>query len=598
MEYQEIVTKYKKEGLVTSNLRKRLEIAKSLETRPRYRALEMSGRSYYYNYSVLELLTMPENSKKLELFEKDSISIINKYFNELIERIRKCQAWDFMGIKARDFSKEKFEKAELPEKFSIIYELNQKYYKFLEYQKLADLRGMFTDKKSDFDEPTLMKMCFFRSMFSSFKNDKIKQEFFCFDERFLHALLKYKNSKDIRLEDHMKNQKPNIRNTYKMLENFFSTEEYRDIIENILLTSKATKMSKTAVMRIFAQMSETEAEQYYLQAEREVFEELEKKCYKMKEVRLAYEKDRIIQENKERDRRKAEEGKRKAEEIKRRQEEAERSIIEAKLKAERERIIAHSEGYTEELDKRINRLKKTPTVKESVIPILFIWLDKDKTSLAKKIGNQRLMAFFSKLKDIESKTGSRTSLFLITNANQETTQRRIEELKKKAKEVGMPRLVEGGFGGYSSFRVDEEGEIKEVSKMSPENREKIKLLLEKSSYMSLPQHLIDETEQNYIRYKFSDKPDKSITKPYLGMLVAELLNDENVRRQPLKFMPFIEKEATGIDVVLESQIKGISKIHEYYESKYDISSGKSYKINAEKIEDFLKETTERQSETR
>ena len=122
--------------------------------------------------------------------------------------------------------------------------------------------------------------------------------------------------------------------------------------------------------------------------------------------------------------------------------------------------------------------------------------------------------------------------------------------------------------------------------MSPENRRKVKLLLENSN---LPGSLIDETEQNYIRYKFTDKPDKSITKSYLGMLVGRILNDEKVRRQPLKFMTFIEKDATGIDVVLESQIKGISRINEYYKSKYDIPLGKSYKVNVERIEEFLEE---------
>ncbi len=598
MDYQEIVTKYKKEGLVTSNLKKRLEIARPLEARPRYRALDMSGRNWYYNSSIIDLLTIPENSKKLDFFEKSSRNLISEYFNELIERIKKCQAWDFMGIKARDFSKDRFENAKLSEKFNIIYELNQKYCKFLEYQKLADLRGMFTDKNTDIDEQTLMKMSFFRLMFGSFKNEKIKQEFFCFDERFLHALLKYKSSKNIRLDEHMKNQKKGIQYTYEVFENFFTTEEYRDIIENILLTSKYSKMSKTDVMRIFSQMSETEAEQDYLHSEIEIFKELEEKCYRMNEVRLAHEKDRISRENEEKSKRLAEEGRRKAEELKRRQEEAKKRILEAKLKAERERKISHSEGYTEELDRRIAALQKNPTVKEAVIPVLFIWLDKDTDTLTRKIGNQKLATFFSKLKEIESETGNRTSLFLITNADQETTQKRIDEIKRKAKEVGMQRLVEGGFGGYSSFRVDETGLIKDVSKMSPENREKIKLLLENSRHASLPRSLIDENEQNYIRYKFADKPDKSITKSYLGILVGQMLNDEKVRRQPLKFMPFIEREASGIDVVLESQIKGISKIHEYYESKYDISLGKSYKVNVEKIEQFLEETVDKQSNVR
>lgn len=589
MEYQEIATKYKKDGLATNNLRKRLEVAKPLDARPRYRVLDKSARNWFYYSSTTDLLTMKENSSKLELFEENSRFLIEKYFNELIEEIKKCQAWDFMGIKARDFSKERFENAKLSEKFSIIYELNQKYCKFLEYQKLADLRGMFIDKKAELDDQTLRKMCFFKLMFGNFKSEKVKTEFFCFDEHFLHALLRYKTSKDVRLEDHMKNQKKGIAYDYKKFEHFFSTEDYRDIIENILLASKSTKLSRTEIMRIYSQMSETEAEQEYLHLEMQAFKELEEKCYKMNEVRLAYEKERIIQENKERDERLAEEGRKKAEEIKKRQEDARKKVLEARLKAERDRRIARSEGYTEELDRKIAALQKTPTAKEAVIPVLFIWLDKESTTLTRKIGNQKLATFFAKLKSIESETGRRPSLFLITNADQETTKKRVEEFKKKSEDVGIPRLVEGALGGYSSFRIDESGVVKEVSKMSPENREKIKLLLESSLYTSLPRSLIDETEKNYIRYKFSDKPDKSITKTYLGMLVGRMLNDERVRRQPLKFMPFIEKNATGIDVVLESQVKGISKVHEYYESKYDISLGKSYKVNVETIDQFLEE---------
>ena len=586
MDYQDIVTKYKKEGLVTTNLKKRLEVAKPLEARPRYRVLEMSARNWYYNSSIIDLLTIPENEKKLELFEKNSNLIIRQYFDELIERIQRCKAWDFMGIKARDFSKERFEKAKLSEKFSIIYELNQKYYKFLEYQKLADLRGMFASQNSELDEQTLMKMCFLRLMFGNIKSNDIKTEFFCFDERFLHALLRFKNSKNIRLEDHMRNQKKDIVRDYEKLEKFFSTEDYRDIIDNILLTSKASKLSKTEVMRIFAQISETEAEQEYLHSEIEAFRALEEKCYKMNEVRIAYEKEKITKERTEKEKRIAEETRKKAEEFEKRQEEARKRLLEAKEKAERDRQIAHTEGYTGEIERRIEMLQKTPTVKEAVIPILFIWLDKDSDSLTKKVGSRKLATFFAKLKEIEKESGYRTSLFLVTNANQETTQKRIDEIKRKAKDAGMERLVEGGFGGYSSFRVDEEGNIKEISRMSPENRRKVKLLLENSN---LPGSLIDETEQNYIRYKFTDKPDKSITKSYLGMLVGRILNDEKVRRQPLKFMTFIEKDATGIDVVLESQIKGISRINEYYKSKYDIPLGKSYKVNVERIEEFLEE---------
>ena len=72
----------------------------------------------------------------------------------------------------------------------------------------------------------------------------------------------------------------------------------------------------------------------------------------------------------------------------------------SKEKAERDRQIAHTEGYTGEIERRIEMLQKTPTVKAAVIPILFIWLDKDSDSLTKKVGSRKLATFFAKLKEI------------------------------------------------------------------------------------------------------------------------------------------------------------------------------------------------------
>lgn len=580
MEYQEIVTKYKNKSLAIGNIRNKLEQAKPLKARPRYRVLDMNSKSFFYHCEIVDLLKMQEDSKKFNYFDEQTQSIVKRYFNDLMGRIQSCKAWDYMGIKARDFSNERFENASLQEKFAIIYELNQKYCRFLEYQKLADLRGMFIEQDEEPDEQTLMKMCFFLLMFENFKSDNVKKEFFCFDKHFLHALLRYKKSKDTRLEDHMKGQKRKIALEYEKFETFFSTEDYRDIIENILLSNKATKLSKTEIMRIFSQISETEAEQEYLHSEAKIFRQLEEKSHKMDEVRSDYQKDKIEREKREREESLEKERIRKAEELKRKQE------IE-KITAERNRIIGKNEGYTEELDNKISTLQKTLTVKEAVVPIILVWLDKEDISLTKKLGNQTLATFFARIKRIELETGRRASLFLITNANQDITQKRVEDLRKKSEVVGLPRLVEGALGGYSSFRVDETGKVKDVSKMSPENREKIKVLLESSFHANLPRSLIDETETNYLRYKFADKPDKSLSKTYLAMMVGRLLEDERISKQPLELIPFIERKAVGIDVVLGSQVKGLAKIHDYYESKYNIVRGKSYQIKIEEISKFL-----------
>lgn len=45
MEYQEIITAYKKDGLDTKKLKETLEKAKPLNGRKKYRALNIAGRS-------------------------------------------------------------------------------------------------------------------------------------------------------------------------------------------------------------------------------------------------------------------------------------------------------------------------------------------------------------------------------------------------------------------------------------------------------------------------------------------------------------------------------------------------------------------------
>lgn len=580
MDYQEIVTKYEEDSLAINNIEKKLKIARLLEARPRYRALAFASQDWYYYSSITDLITTKEDSKKLDFFKKKSRSLMSEYFNEIIERIKQTKAWNFMGIKAKDFSKEKFEEVEISQKFAMIYELNQRYCKFLEYQKLADLRDMFADKNVELDEQTVKKICFLKLMFENFKNKNIKTEFFCFDEKFLHALLKYKSSKSIRIDDHMKNQKKAISDEYKKFEklNFFSVEDYRDIIDNISIVSNTTKLTKTQIIRIYSQMSETEAEQNDLRDEIETFRELEKKYQKMNKIKEKYEDEQI----KEKDEIDKKEARIKLEETK-------KKLEEAKLKAERERKIAKNEGYTGNLDSKITQLQHTLLAKETVIPVFLIWLDKENQTLNEKIGSKKTKEFFAKLKEIERERGERVSLFLITNADKKVTKKRIENLRKISDNEEMPRIVEGALGGYSSFKIDAEGNVKDVAQMSLENRKKIALLLEKSLYTNFPASLIDETEENYIRYKFANKPSKNITKQYLTMLIGRLLNDERVKKQPLRFMPFIEKSAVGVDVLLESQLKGISKIHEYYESKYFISPGKSYKVNVESINQFLED---------
>ena len=217
------------------------------------------------------------------------------------------------------------------------------------------------------------------------------------------------------------------------------------------------------------------------------------------------------------------------------------------------------------------------------------WINKEDITLSKAIGDKKLQSLFEKIKKIQKATGRRVSLFLITNADQEVTKKRWEDLKEQSEKAGLPGLVEGALGGYASFRIDEKGDTIVIATMSSENREKIKTLLRNGIHVNMPPEWIDETEQNFIRYKLADKPDKTLPMDYLKFLIRGLLDDKRIGSQPLEFQPFIEKKAVGIDVVLTSQAIGISKSIEYYEAKYNMEEGKINFVNVDDIGKFLGE---------
>lgn len=124
--------------------------------------------------------------------------------------------------------------------------------------------------------------------------------------------------------------------------------------------------------------------------------------------------------------------------------------------------------------------------------------------------------------------------------------------------------------------------------MSDANRNKIIKLLEKGEKQSLSRKIIVEEETDYLRYQVADKKSKMITHDYLDKYVNQILQDEKIKKQPLKFLPYIEKKCSGIDIVLESQLKGIEHLSEYYESKYNIS-GNILEVDLTTITDFINE---------
>ena len=590
MEYQEIVTAYKKDSLDTNGLKKELEKAKPLSGRAKYRALNIASRSVEFSTRATNITSIPETSEKVKFFDEELEDILVKYYLELVNLIDKNNAWLFTNLSASEHTEENFRNVSTQEKFSIIFEINKKYLDYLKIQKLADIKDCVMIE-TELTDDEIKQIAFLRLMFNNLENDFVKKEFYCFDEKFLRAIVEFKKGKVLRMEEFIKTKSKAIQYEYEKNKNFFTTEDYRDIAQNLILSSKTLKRSITTIIRYFAEISESEAEEDYLRLEAGIFKELEDKYLKMNSLRKEEKKEDSIEISKSVDDNvnlEKEEEKRQAEE-KQREEEAKKQAEQAeKEEKERNRIIEKTEGSTGEMESKIEELKQTPTVKEQVIPLIFSWLEREDISLTKRIGGaKKLEEFFVKIKQIEKDEGVRVSLFLVTNTGKEITKKRVSQFQEKAKEKNLTRLVEGALGGYSAFRVDSAGRVIDLAKMSKENRRKIINLVDKSKGFYMPQNLIEDEEDNYLRYEFSDTKDPSITKQYLGIMINRLLSDEKIKRQPLKFVPYIERNSIGIDVLLESQVKGISQIADYYKIKYEIDPEKTLKTNINTIDEFI-----------
>lgn len=596
MEYQEIITAYNENKLNIDSLKQRLEKAKTLKGRDKYRALGMSSKNIKFSLNAANITSIPEEVEKIGFFETELNSILADYYAELLNCFEASSAWSFINLLPENYTAEKFNSLSIEDKFKVASELNYKYIEFLEFQKLADIRDCFKGgtKLSD-DE--IKQIAFLKLMFNSIENDFIKKEFYCFEPRFLRALVDFKKSKVKRLEDYMNAKPKGIRLEYEKNQRFFSTEDYRDMAESLMLTSKTLKRSISAIIDYFSEISESEAEMEYLRIESQIFRELEEKYLRMNVLKVNTQKESKKAQKEAEKQRKAEEKRRKDEE-RRKKEQAEKARKEReRAEAEENRIIAPEEGSTGKFEEKVEELKQTYSAKEIVIPLIFSWLEREDTSLASRIGGtKRLSEFFETIKRLEKLQKSRISLFLVTNAGKEITLKRVRFFQAESEKHGLPRLLEGALGGYSAFKIDASGKITDMAKMSEENRRKIINLVERTREFYMPKDLIDETETNYLRYEFSKNDDSSITKQYLGMMINRLVSDEKVRKQPLKFVPYVERHSTGIDVLLESQVRGISQIADYYRAKYEIAPTKTLKADIDSIDKFISSVREEHEE--
>lgn len=591
MDYQELITSYNNKGLDITDLKEKLKIAKPLKGRLKYRAIDIiSQRSALLN-DINNLLITIEKGEKAEGFNKDTDILLNEYFLTLVKSVEMLNAWKFMKLIPTEFTEEKFERLNYKEKFKLIMFLNREYFEFLKYQNIADIRDCLKNAEN-LDNDTIIKLEFLKTMFNKLKNNEVKIEFFCFDKDFLMALLWSRKFKNLKFEDFLKSRKKSVKEEYKKLSKFFTNEDFRDISENLDITSKTLKTSAHNIIEAYSEMSESESEVYYIEEEFEQIKELLKKYKKMQSIKKDYdkkqaEKRKLEKERKEKElQEKLEREKEEAERLKKQEEEKEqlREIIDPKKLQKLPKT-----KNNKKVDKETPQEDLNVVPKEEVNPLIFTWFEREDVTLTRRIGTKVLTRFFEKIRKIESDTGIRVALYMVTNAGKEVTLKRLEDLKKKAFKNGLPNLVEGALGGYSSFRVDKNGEVTDIAEMSSSNKQKVIKLLEKAKGEVLTRDLIDENAELYIRYQMTDKKDKNINKKYLNLLISNLLKDEAIKKQPLKFLVFMEGKKEGIDVLYEEQLKGISQLSNYYKEKYSISHSKTMNIRIDNIESFIEE---------
>ena len=581
MEYNEIVTAYKNNKIDISEIKKDIEISSSLHGRNRFRTVELSAKNNDFMTNVVNMQRIAETPEKSEEFEELLDKVLYEYYSNLIISIKENRAWRFMKLNPQEYTIEKFEELNNEKRFEEISKLNRKYSKYLQFQKIADIRDYIKDS-GNLNENDIRKLIFLKLMFNNLDNEKMKKEFFCFDKKFLTTLINYKKSKIKKLEDFMKTKGKEIAEDYDRYSVFFSTEDFRDIIENLILTKKTLKVSLIYVIEAYYELSESEAEENYINCEYEELKELEEKALKMNVLGKVYKKkkDMQLQEKK-----KIEEKESKLIELQQRQEELERRKKEIQEKIKKRK--KEEKKKKEEQEKLLKEEAAKENIKEQVNPLIFSWFEREDITLTRRVGSKNLTAFFEKIKKIETETGVRVSLFLVTNAGKEVTKKRLQEFQKKSRTNGLPKLVDGALGGYSSFRVDENGNIIDISIMSEENRNKIIKLLERPVRFYLPKDIIEEDEKEYLRYQFTSKKDSSINQKFLTNCISKILEDEKIKKQPLQFVPYIEKDLAGIDVLLSSQLEGLNQLSNYYKTKYQIAPGRTLRVNIDLVKEFI-----------
>lgn len=654
MDYQAVITSYSNKRIDIEKFKKDLEIARPLKQRQKYRAVEMSEFWRIFNANTTDILLTNEVVENIDVFMEKVNRQLDSYYSYLLECIKEFKAWNIIDLDTADYSFEAFDLLKIKEKLRKVELVNDKYKKYLKYQKLADIREYF--KIRELTEENIEKMKFTIEMFDSFKNIQVKKEFFCFDRDFLITLIAFNKSKKIRLDDYMKSKSKAIQEDYERYLLFYKLEDFREIIEKVSVTSKTAKINVSRVVDIFKEISETDAEIEYVKVNGNEIKKIEKKLDNMTQIDMLHKRD-ILSSNKEYlkktmskiiseasyesvDQAQEQEDNQKEKsanenknslgkllgEMAKNKKISQEESVEAKpsMTPQNEAVVEGNEEQLSEEEKTDKKDKRNifeavtdsfskiePTIeikdekidtveerkergkkrynteKEPIIPLIFSWFERDDVTFTRRVTIKKLNQFFEKIKKLEAENDARVSLFLITNASKEVTLKRIVEMQKKAINNNLPELIEGALGGYSSFKVETNGRITELSVMSMVNREKIISLLDNTIYDDWGRDKVDKECTDFVRYQFADKKEKKFTAQYLKNTINDLLGEDKVKNQPLRFIPYCDKSGIGVDVVLKSQLSNISKLSEYYKKKYYVLPEKALKLNMETFETFI-----------
>ena len=577
MEYEDIIKEYTSGSIDISDLKKKLELARPLNSRPERLDLDIIASVFNTLRDGTNAQLISERPEKVGEYKTLVDWNLTEYYSSIIERINSARAWGAMKVVPPKITMPEFKELRTEEKLRLVMTLNKKFKEYLKVQKYADLREKIIGD-GDLEPANVQKMQFVLKMFDNLKSDVAKEDFFCIPEELITALINFKKSKQKRFEDYFAIKNKYVKQQYENYANYYTAEEFRDLIENLLAVSKTLKISVNKVVEYYVCISRINFEIRGLEDENEMFEKLKEKNSKMFSLIPEKKTAKPVEEKKEEVK------------IEKPKEEPKVKPVEEKPKKE---VISENTGSTGNIEKEIEKQNSTITAKEQINPLILAWFGRDEKPFSEFAGPRQISDFLEKIKEIEKQTGIRVGLYIVTNADKQTTLNRMQELQHKAKIKGLPRLVEGALGGYSSFRIEPDGTITDLAVMEKGVREEIVKILETSPYdAQFKSELLDPREKNYLRYFFSIKKNSAVNIKYLKSRISLLLSDPLVKKQPISFVPFMEGDYAGVDVMLQTQLEGLDKLSEYLKSKYYIAQGKTLKANIYALSKFTGEQEE------